>query len=115
MTFIFFFQILLCIYALFYRRVLSEPAGPIGLFLQTNLIGLPVIHETQQWVFDPDVALRRRKEFIELNGDKGEKLIERLGLGIDGYGDQRLIKQRQRDEGHLGGLNSLRPSIIYLY
>nr|XP_026492036.1 uncharacterized protein LOC113397788 [Vanessa tameamea] len=103
------FYIFISMSALLYRRVQPEPAGPIGTFLQTNLIGFPVIHESQAWIFDPDVSSRRRKEFIELNGDKAAKLIERLGLGIDGYGEQRLKMQRQRDQGHLGGLNSLRP------
>ncbi|XP_050356635.1 uncharacterized protein LOC126777604 [Nymphalis io] len=103
------FPILICMSALLYRDVFPESVGPIGTFIQTNFIGFPVIHESQPWIFDPDVASRRRKEFRELNGDKAEKLIERLGLGIDGYGEQRLKMQRQRDEGHLGGLNSLRP------
>lgn len=86
-----------------------DPIGPIRGFVQTNLVGLPVLHEQQYWSFDPDIALRRRKQFIELHGDKGARLIERLGLGIDGYGEERLVKQRARDEGHLGGLNYLNP------
>ncbi|XP_045507063.1 uncharacterized protein LOC123703185 isoform X3 [Colias croceus] len=101
----FIFVALLCV--LFYRHSLA--AGPIGTFIQTNAIGFPVLHEHQTWIFDPDVGLRRRREFIELNGDKGEKLIERLGLGIDGYSEERLRQQRLRDQGHLGGLNALRP------
>ncbi|CAF4942371.1 unnamed protein product [Pieris macdunnoughi] len=99
----------ICLLLLYYQQVLSAPAGPIGTFLQTNAIGFPVIHDAQTWIFDPDVAQRRRKQFIELNGDKGEKLIERFGLGIDGYEDERLRQQRIRDEGHLGGLNALQP------
>lgn len=83
--------------------------GPIGNFIRTNLVGQPVIHDHQTWIFDPDLSLRRRKQFIELNGDKGVYLIERLGLGIDGRADERLQKQRQRDEGHLGGLNYFLP------
>lgn len=83
--------------------------GPIGNFLRTNLVGHPVIHDKQTWIFDPDVALRRRRQFIELHGDKAEKLIERLGLGIDGREDELLMRQRQRDEGHLGGLNYFLP------
>lgn len=86
-----------------------DPIGPLRGFIQTNIVGLPVLHKQQAWYFDPNVALRRRKQFIELNGDKGEKLIERLGLGIDGYAEERLVKQRARDEGHLGGLNALNP------
>ncbi|KAI8423504.1 hypothetical protein MSG28_012615 [Choristoneura fumiferana] len=93
-----------------YRLVTApDPIGPIRAFIQTNLVGLPVIHGRQTWEFDPDVALRRRRQFIELHGDKGEKLIERLGLGIDGFEDERLKMQRQRDDGHLGGLNYFLP------
>lgn len=103
-----YFQILLCLCCL-HHEIRSEPAGLIGNFLQTNLLGFPVIHETRPWIFDPDISLRRRKQFIELHGDKGERLIERLGLGIDGYADERLRLQRKRDEGHLGGLNASRP------
>ncbi|VVC92710.1 unnamed protein product [Leptidea sinapis] len=97
--------------ALICRQVWSAPpaAGPIGTFLQTNAVGFPVIHEKQTWIFDPFVAVRRRKQFAELHGTYGEKLIERLGLGIDGFGDERLARQRIRDKGHLGGLNSLQP------
>ncbi|CAH2057824.1 unnamed protein product, partial [Iphiclides podalirius] len=98
-----------CVCALLYRHAASEEVGPIGAFIRTNLVGHPVIHEEQRWVFDPDVALRRRKQFIELNGDKGERLIERLGLGIDGYDEERQQMQRERDEGHLGGLNAYLP------
>lgn len=83
--------------------------GPVGQFIRTNLVGQPVIHDKVAWIFDPDVALKRRRQFIELHGDKGEKLIERLGLGIDGRDEERLAFQRQRDEGHLGGLNAYLP------
>ncbi|OWR46160.1 uncharacterized protein LOC116773693 isoform X1 [Danaus plexippus] len=99
-------SVLACIFTLLSH---SFAAGPIGTFLQMNAIGFPVIHQLQKWVFDPDVALRRRRQFIDLHGDKGSKLIERLGLGVDGYADERLRMQRERDVGHLGGLNSLRP------
>lgn len=42
--------------------------------------------------------------FLKLHGYRGEKLIERLGLGIDGYADERLAKQQARDAGKLGGV-----------
>lgn len=87
----------------------GDPVGPLTGFIRTNFIGHPVIHDKQIWIFDPDVALKRRRQFIELHGDKGEKLIERLGLGNDGNDEERLEMQRQRDEGHLGGLNALLP------
>lgn len=88
---------------------MCDPIGPVRSFIQTNFVGLPVIHDKQTWIFDPDVSLKRRKQFIELNGDKGDRLIERLGLGIDGNEDERLERQRKRDEGHLGGLNAYLP------
>ncbi|XP_028170868.1 uncharacterized protein LOC114360369 [Ostrinia furnacalis] len=86
-----------------------DPPGPIENFIRTNFVGHPVIHDQQTWIFDPDISLKRRKQFVELNGDKSVYLIERLGLGIDGRADERLAKQRQRDEGHLGGLNYFQP------
>ncbi|XP_026735716.1 uncharacterized protein LOC113499435 isoform X2 [Trichoplusia ni] len=96
---------------LLYRQSEAQqnPTGPIASFLRTNFVGHPVVHEKTSWIFDPDVSLKRRRLFIELHGDKGEKLIERLGLGIDGRDLERLQKQRQRDEGHLGGLNFYLP------
>ncbi|KAG6463659.1 uncharacterized protein LOC115452508 [Manduca sexta] len=84
-------------------------SGIVSDFVRTNLIGYPLIHEPKTWIFDPDVALKRRKQFVDLHGDKGEKLIERLGLGIDGNYEERLAEQRKRDEGHLGGLNAHLP------
>lgn len=94
---------------IFYQYTRAVPAGPIGTLIQSNLVGFPVIHDQQTWIFDPDIGFRRRKQFIELNGDKAEKLIERFGLGIDGNEENRLRRQRIRDEGHLGGLNALLP------
>ncbi|CAB3240487.1 unnamed protein product [Arctia plantaginis] len=101
--------ILFCLLLVYYEAKAQAPTGPIAGFIRTNFIGHPVIHDRVSWVFDPDVALKRRRQFIELHGDKGEKLIERLGLGIDGDDRERLEKQRQRDEGHLGGLNAYLP------
>nr|XP_004923471.1 uncharacterized protein LOC101737849 [Bombyx mori] len=87
----------------------TAQTGLIGSFVRTNLIGYPVIHDKAVWKFDPDVAKKRREQFIELHGDKGERLIERLGLGIDGDSGRRLEDQRKRDEGHLGGINAFLP------
>lgn len=39
-----------------------------------------------------------------MNGFRGEKLIERLGLGVDGYAADRLAQQQARDAGKLGGV-----------
>lgn len=40
----------------------------------------------------------------KVNGFRGEKLIERLGLGVDGYAADRLAQQQARDAGKLGGV-----------
>ncbi|XP_970740.2 uncharacterized protein LOC659330 [Tribolium castaneum] len=72
--------------------------------VQFNVAGHPVLHKETEWDFDPDVAIRRSRQYQELNGRYGAKAIERLGLGIDGYDRERLAQQRLRDEGHLNGL-----------
>lgn len=77
--------------------------------VQFNLAGHPVLHKSVEWPFDPDVGVRRSKHYQELNGRLGEKAIERLGLGIDGYNEERLAAQRARDEGHLNGVDYLTP------
>lgn len=78
-------------------------------FVQFNIAGHPVLHKEQSWPFDGEVAIRRSRQYQELNGIKGEKEIERLGLGIDGLDQERLAQQRARDVGHLGGLNFYLP------
>lgn len=77
--------------------------------MQFNIAGHPVLHKEQSWPFDPDVGKRRSRQYQELNGIKGEKAIERLGLGIDGRDQERLAKQRARDAGHLGGVDLYKP------
>lgn len=77
--------------------------------LQYNLAGHPVLHKDQNWAFNPDIGKRRSRQYQELNGVLGEKAIERLGLGIDGYDRERLEKQRARDAGHLDGVDYLTP------
>lgn len=66
--------------------------------LQINGAGVPVLHKTVEYAFDPDVGVRRSRQYKEVNGVHGEKYIERLGLGIDGRDQERLEKQKQRDE-----------------
>jgi hypothetical protein len=78
-------------------------------FVQYNVGGIPLTHQTQTYDFDPDIALKRREQFVELNGDKSEKLIERIGLGVDGKQQERLAAQQARDEGHLNGINYFLP------
>jgi hypothetical protein len=73
--------------------------------IQFNLAGHPVLHKESTWDFDPEVGARRSRQYQEINGRLGEKAIERLGLGIDGYDKERLIQQRIRDEGHLNGVD----------
>lgn len=41
-----------------------------------------------------------------MNGFRGERLIERLGLGVDGHAAERLAQQRARDAGKLGGVRT---------
>lgn len=71
--------------------------------IQDNLAGPPVIHRKTEWNFDPYVAVKRRELFQRANGFRGERLVERLGLGVDGQHDARLVQQRARDVGLLGG------------
>lgn len=68
------------------------------------MAGHPILHKESQWDFDPEIGKRRSRQYQELNGKMGEKAIERLGLGIDGYDQERLAHQRARDVGHLQGL-----------
>ncbi|CAH0551723.1 unnamed protein product [Brassicogethes aeneus] len=77
--------------------------------VQFNLAGHPILHKTVEWPFDPEIGVRRSRQYQELNGRLGEKAIERLGLGIDGYDRERLAEQRARDEGHLNGVDYLTP------
>ncbi|GAB0095580.1 uncharacterized protein DMENIID0001_109770 [Sergentomyia squamirostris] len=76
----------------------------IRILIQDNVAGAPIIHQKQEFEFDPDVSLKRRPQFYELHGYKADKLIERLGLGIDGKAQERLVEQRLRDSGRLGGV-----------
>lgn len=82
---------------------------PVKDLLQFNVFGIPVLHKTTNWPFDPEVGARRSRQYQEVNGRFGEKAIERLGLGIDGNDLQRLAEQQARDAGHLGGLNYYLP------
>ncbi|CAH1115514.1 unnamed protein product [Psylliodes chrysocephalus] len=77
--------------------------------VQFNIAGHPVLHKDQKWPFDPEVGIRRSRQYQELNGYLGEKAIERLGLGIDGLDRERLEAQKLRDAGHLGGVDYLTP------
>ncbi|VEN43334.1 unnamed protein product [Callosobruchus maculatus] len=77
--------------------------------IEFNVAGHPVLHKDQKWPFDPEVGKRRSRQYQELNGVLGEKAIERLGLGIDGFDRERLAQQKARDEGHLGGVDYLTP------
>lgn len=81
----------------------EDPVSIIIRLIQNNLVGAPVVHEVTEWDFDPDVAVKRREIFQSTNGYRGEKLIERVGLGTDGLHNERLAIQRDRDEGLLGG------------
>ncbi|CAI6346478.1 unnamed protein product [Macrosiphum euphorbiae] len=71
-------------------------AGIVGL-IQNNVLGSAQFHKQQSWPFDPDVSARRTHEFVALHGDKSERLIERIGLGLDGRQDERREQQAVRD------------------
>lgn len=71
-------------------------AGLIGI-IQKNVLGTAQFHKQQSWPFDPSVSARRAPEFIALHGDKSEKLIERIGLGLDGRQNERREQQIVRD------------------
>lgn len=81
----------------------EDPVTLILRLIQNNLLGGPVVHQVTEWDFDPEVAVRRREVFQDTNGFRGEKLIERIGLGVDGLHNERLAIQRERDQGLLGG------------
>lgn len=86
--------------------VVEGVVGPIEILrtlIQDNLAGPTVVHQKTEWDFDPDVAVKRRELFEQVHGYRAEKLIERLGLGVDGNHDARLAQQQARDEGLLGG------------
>lgn len=70
--------------------------GLIGI-LQKNVLGYPEFHKQQSWQFDPSVSARRAPEFIALHGFRSEKLIERIGLGMDGRQNERREQQMVRD------------------
>ena len=71
--------------------------------IQNNIVGLPVLHEEQTWPFDPEVGIRRSREYQRINGRYGELAIEKLGLGEDGYEEERRAQQAERDRGQLNG------------
>lgn len=86
--------------------IVVNATGPIEILrtlIQDNLAGPTVIHQQTEWDFDPDVAVKRRELFEQVHGYRAEKLIERLGLGVDGNHDARLAEQQARDVGLLGG------------
>lgn len=44
--------------------------GPLGLLrtvLQNNIAGAPVNHKVTEWDFDPEVSMKRRQQFYEVN------------------------------------------------
>lgn len=92
-----------CIFSLKSISGTEDPISLIIRLIQNNLVGGPLVHQVSEWDFDPDVALKRRELYEHVNGYRGEKLIERIGLGTDGLHNVRLAIQRERDEGLLGG------------
>ncbi|CRL03485.1 CLUMA_CG016161, isoform A [Clunio marinus] len=77
--------------------------------LQWNVAGIPIIHKTVKWDFDPEVSQKRREQFFELHGYRAGKYLERIGLGIDGKQRERAYQHAIRDQGKLQGLSILQP------
>ncbi|KAK0163268.1 hypothetical protein PV327_006968 [Microctonus hyperodae] len=51
--------------------------------IQYNVVGTPGAHQNTEWDFDPEQGKLRRVRFAALNGQFGEDLISRLGMGMD--------------------------------
>jgi hypothetical protein len=77
--------------------IATQARGGIISLIQNNVLGSAVFHRQQSWPFDPAVSARRAPEFIALHGDKSDKLIERIGLGLDGRQQERRQQQLTRD------------------
>ncbi|XP_022908552.1 uncharacterized protein [Onthophagus taurus] len=92
--------------------VSSNPINLVKDLVQFNVFGHPFLHKDSKWDFDPEAGHRRSRQYQEINGYHGEKAIERLGLGIDGYDLERLEKQRERDKGQLGGVNYITKEFL---
>ncbi|XP_073845333.1 uncharacterized protein [Musca autumnalis] len=75
----------------------------ISDLLSNNVAGAPVLHERTDWNFDPEAARNSRAIYYETHGFRGEKFIERIGVGEDGKQDERRAEQQQRDYGRLNG------------
>ncbi|XP_034246855.1 uncharacterized protein LOC117648459 [Thrips palmi] len=78
-------------------RASPAPRGILYTLLRDNVAGAPVVHEKQQWSFDPDVGLRRRDEFQRMHGYRAYNLVEQAGLGEDGRMEERRQQQAYRD------------------
>ncbi|KAL3286266.1 hypothetical protein HHI36_000776 [Cryptolaemus montrouzieri] len=88
---------------------LTNCQGIIKDVIQYNIAGIPILHKTIPFPFDPDAGSKRSIEYQAVNGRYGEKAIERLGLGTDGRQLERLEEQRRKDEGQLGGVRDYLP------
>lgn len=43
------------------------PLGYLRTILQNNIAGAPVNHKVTEWDFDPEVSMKRRQQFYEVN------------------------------------------------
>ncbi|XP_045460206.1 uncharacterized protein LOC123670718 [Harmonia axyridis] len=100
---------ILQLFAILYIFTSCNCIGFIRDLIQFNVAGIPEIHKTSSFPFDPDTGIRKSKQYQELNGRFGEKAIERLGLGNDGKEQERLEEQHRRDQGQLGGVREYLP------
>lgn len=77
--------------------VRAAPRGILYTLLRDNVAGAPVVHQKQDWAFDPDVGLRRRDEFQRMHGYRAYNLVAQAGLGEDGRMEERRQQQAYRD------------------
>lgn len=62
---------------------LAEPTySYIHDFIQFNVAGIPIIHQSTEWNFDPELGKQRRARYEQENGRYGEHAIAKLGMGM---------------------------------
>lgn len=72
-------------------------SGNVIPVLIESVIGSTTLHGTQKWRFDPNEGSRLNPDFEREHGHKSNILIEKLGLGRDGYQQERKAQQILRD------------------
>jgi hypothetical protein len=65
-----------------------EKTQAVWSYVRKLLFGYPGQRESQQWIFDPEVSVKRRQAFEKQFGYRGENLIALIGQG---YSRKELI------------------------